>query len=359
MRFDRNIRPPHYQHHQGVPVDLIGKTTPSGWHITESVSFKPDHTGGFFSDCYFVEKDGKKAFLKALDIEKFDILQIGELLSAFNYEAELLSLCRSRGLARIVQVIESDKIERDPLGPPVLRYVPFLIFELADGDVRDSVDVTKQAGPQWIFRMLHQTTLALLQLHKEQIAHQDLKPSNVLLFGEDNLKLGDLGRSSLRGKPAPHDALNIPGAKNYAPFEHRYGHISNDWATRRISVDVFNLGCLIVFSFTNTCFPELVIQKLATTYRPTAWGDSYEKVLVHIQAALNETVLELSEEFPEKFRAELTSMILDLCNPDPLRRGNGDGNSKPPAGSLWLERYVSRFDLLEKRARIQQVKHHA
>lgn len=332
-------------------MDLKGKTTPAGWLIGEQVSFAADHTGGYFSDCYYVQKEGRKAFLKALDIEKFDISLIGWLLNAFNYEADLAKLCRDKRLVRISQVIEYDKVERDPAAPPVLRYVPFLIFELADGDIRATVDVSKDVSDQWRFKVLHQTTLALLQLHKEQIAHQDLKPSNVLRFS-DRLKLGDLGRSSLRGKAAPHDSEAIAGARNYAPFEQRYGYLRADWLERRLSVDVFHLGCLLIFNFTNTCFPELVINRLADAYKPGVWGDSYEQVIDHIKAAMIDVLSELSEEFPEAFRKDMTDIVLDLCDPSPTSRGRA-GIEKSRAGPLWLERYASKFDVLQKRAAIK------
>jgi serine/threonine protein kinase len=336
-------------------MNLTGKTTPGGWLIGDQVSFSNGHTGGHFSDCYFVEKDSKKAFLKALDIERFDIVQVMGLLAGFEYESDLLALCRQRKLGRIVQVIESDKVERDPNAPPVLRYVPFLIFELAEGDIRDSVDLSKAVSDQWRFQILHQTTLALLQLHKEQIAHQDLKPSNVLRFGDQRLKLGDLGRSSLRGKPAPHDSMAVAGAQNYAPFEQSYSYLREDWLERRLSTDVFHLGCLVVFSFTNICLPEYVLSKLAEPYRPGNWGDSYELVIVHIHAAVVEALAELSSEFPERFRAELLDIVRDLCHPDPIKRGRTGLKLTTATGPLWLERYVSRFDILEKKAGIRMV----
>lgn len=340
-------------------MNLTGKTTPGGWLIGEQIGFAPDHTGGHFSDCYFVEKEGKKAFLKALDIEKFNISQVMSLMAGFQYESELLALCRERRLGRIVQVLESNKVERDPNAPPVLRDVPFLVLELAEGDIRDSIDVSKSVSDQWRFQILHQTTLALLQLHKEQIAHQDLKPSNVLKFGADRLKLGDLGRSSLRGKVAPHDSLPIAGAHNYAPFEQRYGYLRDDWVERRLSVDVFHLGCLAVFSFTNVCFPEYVLTKLPEPYRPGLWGDPYEQVIAHIQAASIEALTDLSTEFPERFRPDLISVVQDLCHADPRIRGRMGVDSKSEAGALWLQRYVSKFDILEKKARINQVASHA
>lgn len=253
-------------------MDLHGKTTPGGWVVGESVTFAADHTGGYFSNCYYVEKEGKIAFLKALDIEKFDISQLMGVMAGFEYESELLKICKDKRLSRIVQVIESDRIERDPSASTVLRYVPFLVFELAEGDIRNTVDASSTVTDQWRFYVLHQTTLALLQLHGQAIAHQDLKPSNVLLFGTDKLKLGDLGRSSLRGKQAPHDGLTRPGAMNYAPFEQRYSHVPADWVERRLSSDVFHLGCLTVFAFANICFPEYVMAKLPDPYKPANWG---------------------------------------------------------------------------------------
>lgn len=339
-------------------MNLTGKTTPGGWVIGDQVSYPPDHTGGYFSDCYFVEKEGKKAFLKALDIEKFDIANLMNLMLGFEYESNLVTLCRERKLGRIVQVIEAGKVERDPNAPPVLRYVPFLTFELATGDIRESVDVSKNVSDQWRFQILHQTTLALMQLHREQIAHQDLKPSNVLRFGEQFLKLGDLGRSSLRGKPAPHDHWNIAGAYNYAPFEQRYGYLREDWLERRLSVDVFHLGCLVVFLFTNICFPEFVLSRLAAPYRPGTWGDSYELVIDHIQAATIEAISGLSSEFPDRYRGTIIEIIRDLCHPDPVLRGRTAVASRLKTGPLLLERYVAQFDMLEKRARIKLAEKH-
>lgn len=340
-------------------MDLTGKITPDGWRICEPVEFPADQTGGHFSDCYFVEKSDRRAFLKALDIEKFDISQINGLLAGFAYESDLLQLCQERGLGRIIKVIESGQVERDPNAPRVLRQVPFLIFELAKSDVRPTIDISKQVSNQWRFQVLHQTTLALLQLHKERIAHQDLKPSNVLVFDEKSLKLADLGRSSLQGKAAPHDGLKVAGARNYAPFEQRYDYIRPDWIERRVSVDVFHLGCLVVFSFTNICFPEYVIDRLAPQFHPHNWGDSYEKVIDHIKAATIQALADLSYDFPPQFRTELIEIVRDLCHPDPVQRGKTGYKGKSAAGLLWLNRYVSRFDILEKKSRITQVIKHA
>ena len=58
---------------------LLGIETESGWRIVEPVGWDPetgdraDHyngTGGHFSVPYIVEKDGNRAFLKAIDLTR-------------------------------------------------------------------------------------------------------------------------------------------------------------------------------------------------------------------------------------------------------------------------------------------------
>jgi serine/threonine protein kinase len=335
-------------------LDLIGKSTADGWQVVEKVEFDDDHTGGHFSSCFYVEKAGKRAFLKALDIEKFEISILGALLAQFEYETTLVQLCRDKRLRRIVQVLDAGTLEREhPV--VVLRRVPYLVFEIADeGDIRSSVDISNPVSDRWRFSILHQTALALMQLHREAIAHQDLKPSNVLVFAGEMLKLGDLGRSSRRGLPAPHDSFAVAGARKYAPFEQRYSFQVSDWIERRLTTDVFHLGCLAVYVFTNVVFPEYVMERLPDPYKPEAWvGSSYADVLPHIQTAFYASVDEVSRGFPERSRNELRQMIVDLCNPDPARRGRVALPANASPDLLWLQRFASRFDALEKASRLR------
>jgi eukaryotic-like serine/threonine-protein kinase len=62
------------EHSKGLQmVGLVGKITAGGWVVEEAVEMPVDRSGGYFSSCFLVSKDGKQAFLKALDIEKFDV----------------------------------------------------------------------------------------------------------------------------------------------------------------------------------------------------------------------------------------------------------------------------------------------
>jgi len=335
-------------------ANLIGKTTSGGWVITELVQFAPDHTGGYFSECYFVERDGSRAFLKLIDISRFsDIGRLLQGLTEFSYETELVKQSTASKLSRVVQLIESGEIEVDATNPvAVLRKLPYLVFERGEGDIRGTVDVSKSVADKWRFCILHRAAAGLLQLHQANIAHQDLKPSNVLQIKSDNLKIGDLGRSTMRGNSAPHDVLEVAGALPYAPFELRYSYLLPDWLHRRIATDVFHIGCLTVFVFTNVVFPAFVIERLAPVYRPEAWGDPYPGVIPHLKAALDSSLAEMAPDFPAEFRDELVALVRDLCNPDPMQRGIGSKSRSTAGTSLWLQKFVSQFDRLEKRASI-------
>ena len=136
----------------------------------------------------------KEQFLKALDFSKaFKHLDparaLQPLIEAYNFERDILKRCKS--LSRVVTAI-SDGTAR--VGESELDVVQYLVFELADGDLRSFRDVSGQFNTAWSLRSLHHVATALEQLHGQGIAHQDIKPSNILVFDGDSCKLSDLGR---------------------------------------------------------------------------------------------------------------------------------------------------------------------
>jgi serine/threonine protein kinase len=103
----------------------------------------------------------------------------------------------------------------------------------------------------WKLRALHHITTGLKQLHGSDVVHQDLKPSNVVVFdsGSDNQtsKLADLGRASRSNAHCPFDELPWAGDVNYAPPEVFYSFYEVDWHKRRIASDMYLLGSLVSF----------------------------------------------------------------------------------------------------------------
>ncbi|MDA1329770.1 MAG: hypothetical protein DWG76_00545 [Chloroflexi bacterium] len=233
---------------------LLGVDLEDGWRVIEKINRDPKGTGGYFSVSYVIER-GKSdlAFLKALDLstafEHSDPAgALNEQTDAFVFERDLLLAFRGKYLDRIVSALAHGTFFVDPPPPPPFNVVQYIIFELADGDVRKLGKHQENFNLAWCLRSLHHMATGLAQMHGREVAHQDLKPSNVLVFDDVESKLADLGRASAQGKSPPHEDRIVPGDRTYAPFELLYKQVDPDWYRRRMGNDSFLLGSMVVFS---------------------------------------------------------------------------------------------------------------
>ena len=336
---------------------LLGRTLESGWTVIERLEPPGSGTAGYFSVGYVVEHaDGRRGFLKALDYSRAfragvdTPLILKNMTSAYVYERNLLRRCRDRRFHRIVQILDEGSVSVSKAPHPEVDY---LIFELADTDARSRLDKTALLDIAWALRTLHHMATALGQLHGENIAHQDVKPANVLLFGNLS-KLGDLGRASQRGAEIWHDEISFPGDRRYAPPEFLYGYVSEDWDRRRITADLYQLGSLATFFFAQAGMTPLIIAKLRDEHRPDSWSGIFEEVLPYLTQAFAE-VLEVvkraitSVTGDEDMSERLTRQITYLCEPDPSHRGNPVDHQEVGNPSS-LRRFVSAFNLIATRA---------
>lgn len=335
---------------------LAGKTLDGGWRVLEAVSFPSTRTGGVFSQSYMVEsEDGTRAFLKALDYyEAFKTrdpsVVLQAMTGAFNFERNLLVKCRDRHMDRVVRGITDGTIRFDDTPSGVVQY---LIFELAEGDIRTHLALAAQVELAWCLRCLHHIATGLKQLHSAGIAHQDLKPSNVLVFDNSDSKVADLGCAAYFGHLGPNDDFPCAGDPSYAPPELQYGHIEPDWKARRLGCDIFLLGSMVVFLFTGLSVTSMLKNQLHSSHVWGMWAGSYEDVLPYVRNAFGEVVEQFAAAMSNtRLREELRTIVSELCDPDPRRRG--DPAERRGMGSQFsLERYVTKFDLLARRAEMR------
>lgn len=233
---------------------LLGRELPKGWKVVEQLPAPSERggTGGHFSVGYIVEgPDGKQAFLKALDLSSAfhapDMMsELKRMTTAYTYERDLLAKCKAKNLDRVVVAIDDGQVQVENFPAPV----PYLVFQRADGTVREHlVNLAGSVELAWKLRALHHIATALRQLHGLRVAHQDLKPSNVLVFAGRESKVGDLGRASTMDDPQPHDDCQFAGDRTYAPPELLYGFGSRDWNERRFGCDAYHLGSMVIFFF--------------------------------------------------------------------------------------------------------------
>lgn len=333
---------------------LIGLELADGWRATELLPKHERATGGNFSVRYLAENaDGRRGFLKALnysaafepDIDTPRALEF--MTSAFNFEKEILDRCSARRMRRVVTAVSNGSVAVPNSGP--YSRVDYLIFDRAENDLRIYLDLAEVFDVAWRLRALHHATTGLRQLHAEQIAHQDLKPSNLLIFPEDGTKIADLGQASRSGHTSPYDEFPIPGDPGYSSPELLYGEVSSDFGERRLAPDLYMLGSLAYFLFTSMNLTSTLLAELHPAHHPKRWFDGYSQALPYVREAFDRAMKTLEaacETVMSRTRAgELTTVVRELCDPDAKRRG--DPKSKGRHGNPYsLERYVTRFNVL-------------
>ena len=348
---------------------LIGVTTDSGWKIVEPVNWDPktgdlvDHykgTGGNFSVPYIVEKNDHRAFLKAVDFTKAlksdDIMtELRDITVAHTFETQMLQICRGAQMDKVVVAIENGQLK---IGSELSDIVPFLIFELANGDVRRRIQ--KKSGKHrlaWWLRAMHHAAVGLAQLHAKKITHQDLKPSNVLSFGEEIFKIADLGRCVSEDHNGPFDEMPFAGDWIYAPPEIVYGSINPEVFQRRLSCDLYQLGSLIFFFGNGLGATQILMKNIPLEQRPEifkgGWTAGYNAILPMLQTVFTKMLHGLETELGEgNITAELVRAAFEMANPDPKLRGH-PRSSKSGYQRYSLERYISLFDRLAGLSAIQ------
>ncbi len=335
---------------------LVGKKLANKWTVIKLLERPPGATGGTFSASYVVRsEDGKKAFLKAMDYtealrSKDPARRLQRLTEEYNFERDVLEKCRSQRLSRVVRVLDVGTIPATTPNDPS-SVVQYLIFELADGDIRAYTPAGKKPLLAWHLRRLHQAAAALQQLHYRGIAHQDVKPSNVLVFDREELKLADLGRASDRRNASPFDTFNIAGDRTYAPPELLYGEIHKNWDARRLACDMYLLGSMVIYFLAGTSMTHLLLKRLDKRFHPMKWDGTYKDVLPYIGHEFCCIIREIKGSIPDRYSDEIGQTIEQLCNPDPERRGHPKCVSLTSVAMRYsVQRYISVFDRLAKRA---------
>jgi len=270
---------------------LINKDL-KGWVIKRPLNRCRNATGGLHSSGYIAEnRDGRRAFVKVLHIaleghSKDPLIETQTQINVFQYERDLVRKCKNHGMNRVIRGIDDGEL--------VKENIVYLILELAEQDLREQATAILNSRLDLAFRLrlLHQTSAGLNQLHWVGIAHQDLKPSNVLISHDRIAKIGDLGHAQARGLPRPGPSPNIAADPTYAPPEQLYGSVSADnWEERRLGADLYHLGSLSVFLFTGSGTTALLAKYLHPEHHWRVWRGSYREVLPYIRQA-TEALLE-------------------------------------------------------------------
>jgi len=340
-------------------LHLEGTVLDGGWTVGPRNVADPNATGGFFSVTYPVQKpDGQQGFLKVLDLGKamsggnfVDTLQF--LTAEYAAERDLCVMCGERRLSRVVVAMDHGEFS---LPGYALGAVSYIIFELATHDIRVALGQGTQIDAVLRLEYVHNLAVGLRQLHQNFVAHQDLKPSNFLLFPDDGSrrvgKIADLGRAFRRGTTSPHDGHVVPGDRSYAPPEQLYRHVYPDENTRRYAADLYQLGSLMTFLFTGTTMNALIAAELPVALHWSSYGDPYSTALPYLEDAFSRVLHGLEAEFPTAVANDMVRIVAYLCSPDAIKRGHPAARRSRSSSPFALQRVVTDIDLLVRRLSI-------
>lgn len=338
----------------GPASKLVGLRLDGDWTV-EAPFNHASSTGGNFSHGYIVRHDdGRTAFLKALDYSRAlrapdRPAALAALTSAYVFERNVLQTCKNEKMHKVVQPLAFGNVLVDHSD---IGTVDYLILEKAESDIRSHLDAGAKFDLAWKLRSLHHIAVGIEQLHFAKIAHQDLKPSNALVFSDSGTKIGDLGSASVRGTASPRDNMNFAGDPQYAPPELLYGFAHPDWMNRRFGCDAYLLGSMIVFMFTGLSATGLLLSKLPPQHHHRMWQGTYQEVLPYLQngfvLALDEMENALSTV---PIRGEIKTIVNYLCHPDIALRGHPKNRSGLTSQYSVL-RFVTELNVLAKSAEL-------
>lgn len=338
---------------------LKGLKLQDDWYVEDVIKRSPHSTGGCFSCGYRVSKNEKKAYLKAIDFswafsQPDPPRALEAMTKAYNFERDLLEKCKNNHLSKIVYPLSYGNVSV-PGFPNTESIVYYIIFEMADGDIRTINETIDCYDFALIFRTMHNLAVALQQIHTINIAHQDIKPSNALVFNKET-KLSDMGRSSDLECPGTNDNYKIPGDRNYAPLEQLYDyHLNNDF-TDRFAADLYTFGSLFFFYFYNMSISQIMLQKAREHNIPIS--NNFEKDLPYWERLFDEILFNLKEKLkthiPEEELLKTLEIIRSLCNPDPKERGHKK-NIKQGFAQYDMQRFITELNVLAKKVEFKLI----
>jgi serine/threonine protein kinase len=343
---------------------LEGRVLKGGWRVLNKKTMDSHQTGGVYSCYYEVENGDRKGFLKAFDYssaakasDEFT-KEINNITSAYNLEKEILEICRDSGCKNVIEILDSGFINVEEATN--YQRVEYLILELAEeGDVRNVLHEQK-VTLEWKIRSLHQLAKGLNELHRLSIAHQDVKPSNIVQTS-GRTKLSDFGSATTINRDKTnlpyHQLKNLAGTWRYAPPELLYGDVATDDTIRRIGCDLYLLGSMVAFYFTDMSMTALIKANLSDTL---CWTDhenygKYQSIKAYVINAFEQALEDIGRKINDDFlRDKIIEIIRYLCNPDPMKRGHKK-NIAERGSNFGLQRFITMFDVLARKIKLNQL----
>lgn len=133
------------------------------------------------------------------------------------------------------------------------------------------------------WKILAQMTLALFECHRRKegkILHRDLKPGNVFIDSQSNVKLGDFGLSRIMGDQSVFAYTHVGTPYYMSPeqiMEQKYNHKSDIWSAGCVVYEIVSLRA--PFEATNQIQLAHKIKKGEIDRIPAMYSDQLFQIL--------------------------------------------------------------------------------
>ncbi|WP_337176363.1 serine/threonine-protein kinase [Paludisphaera sp.] len=157
-----------------------------------------------------------------------------------------------------------------------------LLMELVDGKTLDEIEAPELSQ---LVLMFSQVASAMAHMHRRGVYHGDLKPSNIMLTKNGQVKLIDFGTAWVRGV----DKNRVQGTPQYIAPEQASEKVVNE------RTDIYNLGATMYRMFTGR-YAQPDIPRAGVERKLTA----VNKINPRVLSKLNNLVLSCLQLNPEK-----------------------------------------------------------
>ncbi len=179
-----------------------------------------------------------------------------DTVKRFIKEGEVLSSLRHPAIARIYSLEKEGNL-------------PFIITEFIDGRSMAAMKDELRRNLPALFRAFQQLLEGVEECHNRMVIHRDLKPTNLLIGNDGQLKIVDFGLAKTREKlTKPGVLLGTPA---YMSPEQCQGLLLSE------ASDVYAVGII---------FWEFLTGKVPFEFDETSPGDNVAKLLQHVTAPL-------------------------------------------------------------------------
>ena len=237
---------------------------------------------GAFGRVYAARKGDHHFAIKEYNKQKLKHVLIGKrktALDSVKEEVAILSRIEHPNIIYLYEVIDSPESRKT-----------YLVMEYAEqGRLQDCLPLTESRAQMYFGQMVE----AVEYLHEVvRVIHRDIKPDNVLLDKEGNIKVSDFGSSQAMRNP-DDTFTNTPGTPAFLSPEQCGG--TKEFLGKPL--DIWAMGVTLYYMLYNR--PPFIARRL---------GDLYESIK--------------SEEvnLPHECSKELKDLILRLLEKNPIRR---------------------------------------